>query len=133
MNTEIQEIAESMFNTRDMEGIMNFIFPESQEILGFPNDGPEQKEMFKSFLKKYCIEKKITHFYMLSEAYTSKAEEGMMPIDNPNREEVFVISHIQQGKTSVQLASIHNAGSSRFLGEWKEETENAHSMWEQVL
>ena len=129
----IRELAENFFKSRDLEGVINFIFPESKEAIGFPNN-EKDREVFISFLKKYCIDHKISRFYFLSEAYIAEASEGLMPSENPNREERFIITCIEKDKpTIIQMAAILNAGSSRFLGEWKEESVGAYSIWEQCL
>lgn len=114
------------------------LVPQTQAIIAHPFYTPDSAVEFEEYLKRYCLENNVTHFYIGSEAWASKhakTEEIPPPSLDPNREEILVVTQISKEGDTVALAPIIGLEApARFLGNWKKQTPLlAMSRWDACL
>jgi len=116
------------------------LIPQTQAIIMHPFYTPESAAEFEEYLKRYCIENSIDHFYIASESWLTrhfKDDEGPLipPSLDPKREEIIAVTRIAKDGDTVAIAPIIGTEPpARFLGNWKKQTENiAMTRWDVCL
>lgn len=114
------------------------LIPQTQVIIAHPFYSPDSAAEFEEYLKRYCLENNVSHFYIGSEAWASKQadrEVAIPPSLDPDREEILVVTKVSKEGDTVALAPIIGTEApARFLGNWKKQTPFlAMSRWDACL
>ncbi len=141
MEEEFEEslsIVEQIFDKdHELMGLL-VLLPQTKAIIANPFNEEESQGEFKSFLRNYCSEHNIDHFYIASEAWMveqKKQDPFIKPSEHPDRQEILVVTLITKTGDVVAFAPIIGAEApARFLGNWKKHTdEKAVSRWDACL
>lgn len=136
------DVVEKVFNEKHGLDSMYFLFPQTKSIIVNAMSDREAKYVSVAAVKQYCEENNIDHFYVASEAWVSRREKTdnspiIPPSEDPNREELLIVSLISKNGDAVFCASIiGNEAPGRFLGNWKnmaEDVQKIKSIWDECL
>jgi hypothetical protein len=140
MEEEFEEslsFIEQIFDKDHMLLGLIVLFPQTKSIIANPFNEKESQEEFGIFIRNYCLEHNVDHFYIASEAWAVEQKEHNMviqPSQHPDRQEILVVTLITKEGDTVAIAPIIGAEPpARFLGNWKKHASGAVSRWDDCL
>jgi hypothetical protein len=139
--SSIREIVTGLFNqSGEVYGTLIFV-PTTSTVMNPVFESREDKDKFTSlFMVPYCRKNYGTNFYMASEAWMSTAPADAdlskvpMPSENPDRQEIIMVTEISLLGDLATMAPIIREGDSVSLGEWAEEWRSVTSpVWDRCI